>query len=355
MTAPCRWLAVARAGEDHVFHAGAAQALGGLFAQHPTDGVAQVGFSAAVRPDDGRDAGAVEPHFGAIAKRLETLQSTRLSRSKPYLRRRPPSLPNRDHTNLEPRKSKAHSVPHHVSLTREYPNILCTMSLIVCRSPAAKARRRTSCPGRRREAKPCRRRPALRAAGNSARRDWAARNARLCPCTKSPKNALTRSARNFADEHRIVARVVSDDADVAGVAFVAGAGVRDFGERNFHPSTSTRRSEFLRAESAPASRPRSPAPAGGRRRSRSRRGGPFSTSGISSRVKRSTALRSWPRTPMRSCTSGGSAAGVGHRAVAGVHAQKLGVDLVELQAERFRRVRTMRSAARAFSSACGQL
>ncbi len=31
---------VARAGEDHVFHASAAQAFGGLFAEHPTDGVA---------------------------------------------------------------------------------------------------------------------------------------------------------------------------------------------------------------------------------------------------------------------------------------------------------------------------
>ena len=38
-------------------------------------------------------------------------------------------------------------------------------------------------------------------------------------------------------------------------------------------------------------------------------GGPFSTSGISSRVKRSTALRSWPRTPIRNCTSGGSGLG----------------------------------------------
>ena len=33
-------LAVARAGEDHVFHAGAAQALGALLAEDPADGVA---------------------------------------------------------------------------------------------------------------------------------------------------------------------------------------------------------------------------------------------------------------------------------------------------------------------------
>ena len=65
--------AVPRAGEDHVFHAGAAQALGGLFAQHPTDGVAQIRFAAAVRAHDGGDARPVEPHFGPVAERLKTL------------------------------------------------------------------------------------------------------------------------------------------------------------------------------------------------------------------------------------------------------------------------------------------
>ena len=66
-------LAVAGAGEDDVFHAGAAQALGALLAEDPTDGVAEVGFSAAVRAHDGGDAGAVEAHFGAIVERLEAL------------------------------------------------------------------------------------------------------------------------------------------------------------------------------------------------------------------------------------------------------------------------------------------
>ena len=61
-------LALARAGEDHVFHARAAQALGALLAQHPTDGVAQVGFSTAVRAHDGGDAGAVEPHLGSVVE-----------------------------------------------------------------------------------------------------------------------------------------------------------------------------------------------------------------------------------------------------------------------------------------------
>ena len=66
-------LTLARAGEDHVFHAGAAQALGALLAQDPTDGVAEVGFSAAVGTHDGRDAGAVEPHLGPVVERLESL------------------------------------------------------------------------------------------------------------------------------------------------------------------------------------------------------------------------------------------------------------------------------------------
>ena len=57
------------AGEDHVFHARAAQALGGLLAEHPTDGVAQVGLAAAVGAHDGGDAAAVEPQFGAVDRR----------------------------------------------------------------------------------------------------------------------------------------------------------------------------------------------------------------------------------------------------------------------------------------------
>ena len=65
--------AVARAGEDDVFHAGAAEALGRLFAEHPTDGIADVRFATPVRPHDGRDAFAVEAQFGALAKRFESL------------------------------------------------------------------------------------------------------------------------------------------------------------------------------------------------------------------------------------------------------------------------------------------
>ena len=66
-------LPVARTGEDYVFHAGAAQALHGLLAQDPADGVAQVGFSTPVRSHHGCDAGTVEAHLGFIEKRLEAL------------------------------------------------------------------------------------------------------------------------------------------------------------------------------------------------------------------------------------------------------------------------------------------
>ena len=67
-----RGLAVARAGEDDVFHARAAQRLGRLLAQHPGDGVGNVGFSAAVRPHNSGDAVAVEFQLGAVAERLES-------------------------------------------------------------------------------------------------------------------------------------------------------------------------------------------------------------------------------------------------------------------------------------------
>ena len=67
-------LAVAGSGENHVLHAGAAQGLGRLFAQHPTDGIADVRLAAAVRPHDGGDALAVEAQLGALAEGLESLE-----------------------------------------------------------------------------------------------------------------------------------------------------------------------------------------------------------------------------------------------------------------------------------------
>ena len=66
--------AVAGAGEDDVLHAGAAEAFGRLFAEHPTDGIAQVRFATAVGADDGSDAAAIEAQLGAVTEGLEALQ-----------------------------------------------------------------------------------------------------------------------------------------------------------------------------------------------------------------------------------------------------------------------------------------
>jgi hypothetical protein len=44
-----------------------------LFAEHPTDGIAQVGLATAIRPYDGSDAAAIEAEFRAITERFETL------------------------------------------------------------------------------------------------------------------------------------------------------------------------------------------------------------------------------------------------------------------------------------------
>jgi len=65
--------AVARAGENHVLHAGSTKALGRLFAQYPAYGVADIRLAAAVGTDDGGDALAVESELGALAKGLESL------------------------------------------------------------------------------------------------------------------------------------------------------------------------------------------------------------------------------------------------------------------------------------------
>jgi hypothetical protein len=66
-------LLIARPREDHVFHTGAAQALGGLLAEHPTDGVAQIRLTAAIRADHGSDAAAIEFQLCSVSKGLETL------------------------------------------------------------------------------------------------------------------------------------------------------------------------------------------------------------------------------------------------------------------------------------------
>jgi hypothetical protein len=58
------------AREDDLVHAGTAQLLGALFAEHPTDRVDEIGFSGAVRADDRRDAW-FEDETGSLCERLE--------------------------------------------------------------------------------------------------------------------------------------------------------------------------------------------------------------------------------------------------------------------------------------------
>ena len=67
-------LAIPRARKNHIFHASAAQTFGGLFAEHPTNGVAQIGFSTAVRTHNRGDAAAIEFEFRTLAKRFKTLE-----------------------------------------------------------------------------------------------------------------------------------------------------------------------------------------------------------------------------------------------------------------------------------------
>ncbi len=59
-----------RAGEDHVGHVSAAQRPGALLAEHPADGVHEVGFPRPVRADDDGDAG-LELEDGLVREGLE--------------------------------------------------------------------------------------------------------------------------------------------------------------------------------------------------------------------------------------------------------------------------------------------
>ena len=67
------------AGEDDVLHLAAAQALGALLAEHPGDGVDDVGLARPVGADDGGDARAPAAASSADAKDLKPL-SVRLER-----------------------------------------------------------------------------------------------------------------------------------------------------------------------------------------------------------------------------------------------------------------------------------
>ena len=63
--------AIGRAVEHHVQHLLAAQAFGGHLAQAPTDGIRNIGFSAAVRSHDRSNPG-LKFNPGSFRKRLKT-------------------------------------------------------------------------------------------------------------------------------------------------------------------------------------------------------------------------------------------------------------------------------------------
>ena len=73
----------AGAGEDYIFHPGAAQALGRLLPQNPTDSVAKVGFSTPVRSDHGSYTAAVKLHFRSVVEGLEPMNLDTLKFQQP--------------------------------------------------------------------------------------------------------------------------------------------------------------------------------------------------------------------------------------------------------------------------------
>ena len=71
---PCKAgrLSGSRPAEDHILHLGAAQALHRLLAEYPLDGVADIAFSAAVRPDDHGDP-VIKGQLCAVGEGLKSL------------------------------------------------------------------------------------------------------------------------------------------------------------------------------------------------------------------------------------------------------------------------------------------
>src|SRR5689334_5534170 len=67
-----RGLALASTGKDHIFHAHAAQALGGLLTQHPGNSVRDVRLTAPIGPHHGGNAFAGELQLRAITEGLES-------------------------------------------------------------------------------------------------------------------------------------------------------------------------------------------------------------------------------------------------------------------------------------------
>ena len=65
--------ALGRAAEDDILHLRPAQRARGLLAQYPADGIRNIGFTRAVRPDDGSQT-AEKTDLSLIRKGLKALQ-----------------------------------------------------------------------------------------------------------------------------------------------------------------------------------------------------------------------------------------------------------------------------------------
>src|SRR6185369_6719386 len=135
----------------------------------------------------------------------------------------------------------------------------------------------------------------------------------LAHAGKMPLDTL---GRDFADQNRIILGLAGDQADIDQIALIAGAGVSQLDQLSLyqfalgHIATSGWTSDFgiSAGQNATISSTR------GRPRPKpDTPGGPFSTSGAISRVKRSTAARFSDRTPTRKTTTGrcGSISGAG--------------------------------------------
>ena len=77
--------------ENAISHAFRAQGLVALFAQHPANGVHDVGFPAAIRPDDAGAAHSAERDHGPLAEGLEpyNFHFSELKQGVPFCRELP--------------------------------------------------------------------------------------------------------------------------------------------------------------------------------------------------------------------------------------------------------------------------
>ena len=85
--------AAVRAVENHVGHFAAAQRLGRLLAEHPADGIGDIGFAAAVGADDGGDTG-LKIQRGLVREGLKAENRQIFEIHALELRPRQPKLPD---------------------------------------------------------------------------------------------------------------------------------------------------------------------------------------------------------------------------------------------------------------------